>query len=248
MASKTETGHAKNVANFDELISFVTGYGAVYNPSNAAIKLAALKAIATSSKNAMSVVNGMLPAYKNAVSDRKIAFEPLSQLITRVLNAVIATDVAPQVIENVKSFARKIQGKRAVAKKTEEELQKLAMQGKETKNISASQMSYDNRLNNLDKLLKFLATIPQYKPNEADLKVTSLTSLYNILQTKNAAVLTANTLLSNARITRNNVMYDATTGLVSTANETKAYVISLFGVKDPQYKQISKLQFRAYKN
>jgi hypothetical protein len=42
MASTTETGHAKNVANFDELIGFCTGYGVAYNPSKASIKLAAL--------------------------------------------------------------------------------------------------------------------------------------------------------------------------------------------------------------
>ena len=27
MASKSETGHSKNVANFEDLISFCTGYG-----------------------------------------------------------------------------------------------------------------------------------------------------------------------------------------------------------------------------
>ena len=31
MASTSETGHAKNVANFQDLIEFVTGYGATYN-------------------------------------------------------------------------------------------------------------------------------------------------------------------------------------------------------------------------
>lgn len=33
MASTSETGHAKNVANLQDLISFVTGYGATYNPT-----------------------------------------------------------------------------------------------------------------------------------------------------------------------------------------------------------------------
>jgi hypothetical protein len=37
-----ETGHAKNVATFEDLISFCTGYGATYNPSKAALKLPAL--------------------------------------------------------------------------------------------------------------------------------------------------------------------------------------------------------------
>ena len=34
-----ETGHAKNVANFESMVSFVTGYGNDYKPGNAAINL-----------------------------------------------------------------------------------------------------------------------------------------------------------------------------------------------------------------
>ena len=43
MASTIETGHAKNVANFDDLISFATGYGTAFNPSKPSIKLTAYK-------------------------------------------------------------------------------------------------------------------------------------------------------------------------------------------------------------
>ena len=39
MSSTTETGHAKNVANFQNLIAFVTGYGATYSLSKNALKL-----------------------------------------------------------------------------------------------------------------------------------------------------------------------------------------------------------------
>jgi len=45
-----ETGHAKNIANFSTLISFVQGYGAAYDPSNAAIELTALQAKLAASK------------------------------------------------------------------------------------------------------------------------------------------------------------------------------------------------------
>jgi len=33
MASTSETGHSKNVATFEKLVSIITGFGAVYNPS-----------------------------------------------------------------------------------------------------------------------------------------------------------------------------------------------------------------------
>lgn len=81
MASTSETGHAKNAANFDDLISFVTGYGTAYNPSKATIKLTALQTLSTSAKTAINAVNAALPAYSNAVAAREAAFEPLSKLI-----------------------------------------------------------------------------------------------------------------------------------------------------------------------
>jgi hypothetical protein len=39
-----ETGHARNVEHFAQLISFVQGYGADYAPSNTAITLVNLQA------------------------------------------------------------------------------------------------------------------------------------------------------------------------------------------------------------
>jgi hypothetical protein len=117
MASTSETGHAKNAANFDDLISFVTGYGVTYNPSRASLNLAALQAISSNAKDAISAVNAALPAYSNAVAAREVAFAPLNKLITRVINALKSTDTTDQVDDSAKTLARKIQGTRAKAKK-----------------------------------------------------------------------------------------------------------------------------------
>ena len=247
MASTSETGHAKNVSNFDDLISFVTGYGTAYNPSKASIKLTALQSLSTSAKTAISAVNASLPAYSNAVSAREVAFEPLSKLVTRVMNALKATDTTEQVDDSAKTLVRKIQGIRAKAKLTEEEKAALAAEGKEVKEISSSQMSYDSRLDNFDKLVKLLGSITLYAPNEVELKVATLTSLIADLNVKNTAVVTATTPLSNARISRNDILYKANTGLVEIAIDVKSYIKSLYGATSPQYKQVSKLEFKGVK-
>ena len=244
MGVTSESGHAKNVSNFDELISACTSFGAIYNPSKATIKLAGLQATATSSKTAMSSVNASLAALSNATAARQVAFEPLSKLITRVLNALKATDSSVQIDESAKSIARKIQGTRVSTKLTEEEKKTLTAEGKESKQISSSQMSFDMRLDNLDKFIKLLATIPAYAPKEVDLKVATLTTLYNDLKAKNQACVTAYTQLSSARIVRNDVLYKANTGVVDSALDVKTYIKSVYGASAPQYKQISKLAFK----
>ena len=243
MASTTETGHAKNVANLDELISFATGYEKDYNPSKPSIKLEALQSLSASAKNANAAVNSALPAFSNAVAAREAAFAPLSKLVTRVLNALKATDTTIQVYESARTLVRKIQGRRATAKKSPDEIKALSADGKEAVEISSSQMSYNSRLDNFDKLIKLLGSVSLYAPNEEDLKITSLTALHNDLNAKNIAVVNAAVPLSNARISRNNVLYKANTGLVDIAADTKTYIKSLYGATSPQFKQVSKLEF-----
>lgn len=185
------------------------------------------------------------PAYTNAVSARESAFAPLGKTITRVNNAIKATDTTENVDESVKTLVRKLQDTRATAKISEEDKQNLAAEGKEVNQISASQMGYDNRLENLYKLIMLLTSIPQYNPNEEELKISTLTALYEDLKAKNMAVINTTTPLSNARIARNEIMYEPLSGLVDISFDSKVYIKSVFGPSSPQYKQVSKLEFKS---
>ena len=104
-------------------------------------------------------------------------------------------------------------------------------------------MSFVSRIDNLDKLIKLLTSVTAYAPNEADLKVTALTTLLTDLKAKNTAVITAEAPLTNARIARNDVLYKPGTGVVDTSVDVKTYVKSVFGATSPQYKTISGLTF-----
>jgi hypothetical protein len=253
MASTSETGHAKNVANFEDLISFCTGYGTSYNPTKAAIKLPALNTLLTNSRNSLIAVNTALSPFNNTVNAREIAFVPLSKLVTRIINALDATDATTQVVKDAKTIARKLQGKRA------EKLSppppppppaaSIAPSPLPTPlpitpvHISASQMSFDSRIENFSKLITLLTNEPLYAPNETDLKLIALNTLLTSLKTTNTAVVNGTTPLSNARISRNSILYATGTGLVDIAGEVKKYVKSVFGGTSPQYKQVSGLKF-----
>jgi hypothetical protein len=247
MSSSIETGHAKNVANFEKLITNVSGFGRAYNPSKESIKLSALNALLASAKGSINQVNSMEPAYKNAVSAREAAFAPLAKLITRVNNSLKASNSSSQVDDSAMTLVRKLQGRRATPKMTDDEKKAAATEGKEVNQISASQMSYDSRLDNFDKLIKLLTSEPEYSPNEADLKIDSLTTLYNDLSSKNTAVINATVPLNNARISRNNVLYTPLSGIVDISVDVKTYIKSVFGATSPKYKAISGLTFTSAK-
>ncbi len=243
MASTTETGHANNVANFESLITSATAFGTSYNPSKDSIKVPALQTLLTASKESLNALNIAQSAYSNAVAARESAFEPFSKLITRVNNALKASDTTVQVDESAQTIVRKLQGKRASAKLSDEDKKALEAEGKEVNQISAAQLSYDSKLENLDKLIMLLTSVPLYSPNEEDLKVESLKTLYSQFKALNNDVLTATIQLSNARISRNDILYKPLTGLVDIAFDAKVYIKSVFGATSPQFKQVSKLSF-----
>jgi hypothetical protein len=243
MASTSETGHPVNVANFETIVTDVTSYGATYNPSKASLKLPALNTLLTAAKSATNAVTAAEPAFKLASDARDAAFEPLSPLITKVSNALKATDATTQIVETAQTLVRKLQGRRATPKQTEEAKAAAAAAGNPIVEISSAHMGFDNRIENFDKLIKLLSSVALYAPNEAELKVTALTAVLNDLKTKNLAVKTAEAPLINARIARNDVLYKANTGMVDIALDVKSYIKSLYGATSPQYKKISAIKF-----
>jgi len=113
MASTSETGHAKNVANFEKLISFCTGYGASYNPSKVSIKLPALNTLLTAANAVLLLVKTTKTTFGNTQNVREIAFAGLRKLCTKIINALEATDASQQIIDDAKTINNKIQGRRA---------------------------------------------------------------------------------------------------------------------------------------
>lgn len=244
MASTSETGHVMNVANFENLITSIIALGTSYNPSKDSIKLDALQILLNESKESLNAVNIAQAAYTNAVAARKVAFKPFSQLITRVYNSLKATDTTIQIDQSARTIVRKLQGRRASARISEEEKKALEAEAKETNQISASQMSFDNRIENFDKLIMLLSSVPLYNPNEEELKIETLKALYNQLKEKNSEVILPAIQLSNSRIARNKILYKENTGLLDIALASKTYIKSVFGATSPQYKQVSRLYFK----
>ena len=239
----SEKGHAKNVANFSLLHGFVAGYGAAYNPSNPTIQLAALTALLTNAQASIDAINAKRADYTVSVNAREILYEDLSALSTRIVNTVKASGASDQFIEDVKSFVRKIQGRRATPKAIDDP---NTPEDESQQAHSASQMSYTNRAENLNALIALLKEESLYNPNENALQTATLDTYYNDLKDANDAVNTSFVEISNGRIARNTLLYNDENGLVERAQMVKAYVKAAFGTNSPQYDQIKGIEFKRY--
>ncbi len=240
MASTNETGHAKNVANFQNLIAFVTAYGATYNPSKSALQLPQLIALKADADAKLADVVANNTAYNNKVNERQAAFSGLKSLSTRLVNALQTTDATDQVIKDAKGFNKKMQGQRASATTTTQTDPNTPA----PTTISSSQQSYTQQIQHLAGLISVLQSEPSYTPNETDLQIATLQAKQNDLTTKNNEVATAYANISNARMARNATLYSSSGSVFEVASEVKKYIKSIYGASSPEFAQVKGIEFK----
>ncbi len=247
MASSVETGHAKNVDNLGDLIAGVTSFGVKYNPSNPLLALAALKTKETAARSSVNAVNATFIQLANASNERENAFQPLNVLVTRVLNTLRSSQSADNTDATIFTIARKIHGSRAASSKAAAKKAAAANPEVKIETVSVSQLSYDSQVDNLDRFVEALAAIPEYNPNEEDLKVATLKTVAVEFRKLNNLCSTTSYALDSARAIRNTELYAPNTGLVDVALGVKTYVKAIFGATSEEYKRIAKVEFRNIK-
>lgn len=275
MSSNSETGHAKNVANFEKLHVFVSGYGMVYQPSKTALQLPELQRLLSESRAIMLLVQQLESHKKKIQNERSATFKQMKPLCTRVINMLRSSDAADKTVEDAAAINNKIKGIRLTKKEnpdaTNEKAAELATaevtlyamteEGTMTpvteispdstpakRTHSHAQTSQDQLMEHFSRLLVLLETEIHYNPNEEELQLSTLHMYLETLRSTNSAFIAAAVELSNARIARDHLLYGEKTGICDVAQDVKQYVKALFGVKSPQYKQIRGLKFVRIKN
>ncbi|MFD2163122.1 hypothetical protein ACFSJU_12020 [Paradesertivirga mongoliensis] len=238
MPTKSDSGHAKNVANFEDLLTRVRSLGTDYNPSKAGLSLTNLELQHQAAAATLKSLAAELPLYQQAVDAKQAAFAPLGKLVTRALNMFKASVDNKAEVESATSLANKIRGvsspKPAAPAEGEEPVRK----------ISTSQLSADMQLANLASLIEVLSAHASYQPNEAELSVAGLMALHSDLSKKAQDVTEAQVRVETARLNRDKMLYTPGSGIVDLGIGVKTYVKAAFTPKSVNYKPILSLDFR----
>lgn len=241
MTSTSETGHAKNVANFEDLISFCQGYGAAYNPVKDKLKLPQLTALYEEANTVLNELKLGKTNFDIATNARRNAFTDLKSLSTKIVNAFAVLVDSDLAIADAKGINKKLQGTSTRKKMTESEPSESEMT---PKYISTSQQSYDRQIDHFASMVQLLEQYPDYKPNEPNLIIDQLRTKLNLLRSTNTSLINTYTIYSNAMMRRNKLLYDTETGLVKISKHIKQYVKSIFGATSSEFKQVNGLEFK----
>ncbi|SMC59414.1 hypothetical protein [Moheibacter sediminis] len=236
--SNSETGHAKNVAQFQKIITKCELL-ADFNPPNPLIYMVELKKFYISANEIIRLVHEAKGGADVFINERQIEFQKLDSVSTRTINilAVIANE--PKIVADARTIVRRIRGEASKPKTDENQ------PGQETNTPrSNSQQSYDKLIDHFVALIELVKQVNGYEPNEEDLTIAGLEVYLADLVMRNKNVIQANAELAKTRKERDKKLYHAVEGLVNRAKLVKLYVKSLYGSSSTEYKQINAIKFR----
>ena len=239
MRSTSEVGHAKNIANLNALNTHIQALGILYHPSNPKLLLTNLQNKYTIAFQEQEGVNTLVAPYSISVDEREALFQPLSKELTKLRRAYKATEsVTQKQLDDFMTISRKLRGTKKYTAKTDTTPEEEGL------HHSVSQISFDQRTNNMDLLISLLQNTPNYNPNEVEYKVQTYQNLKTQMLAKTQAVTNAFIPLNMARSTRNKTLYTSEDNLVDLANTAKSYLFTILDSDSAQYKAISQIQFR----
>ncbi len=238
----SESGDQKLLGNFRKLIDFVAA-DPNYNPANPKIAVAGLEALYTSGQSATTNVRTTEAPYKVSVNTRQTLFAQAAPRMGSAYRMAKACGAGQPILDDLDTHRRKLSSPRKAKAPKGDPNATDSEDGSSNTTHSTSQMSYDNQVGNAAAIVALLSHISTYNPNEDKLKIASLQEFVTELQAVNEAVSTNFVPYSQARATRDEVLYTGEDSIVNIAKLVKAYVSAAFGTGSPLYKQIKGLKF-----
>jgi hypothetical protein len=238
-----DTGHAKNVANFETIIIILVGLGAVYNPAQALIMLAALQIVLTAAKDAIAAVKAAEAAETIAVDEREAEFEGIGKLAVRAKQAAEVDVNDAAFTADLTSITRKFYGGKAGGKS-----EAKPVEGEPPPEThSVSQRSYDSLIAHFASLIALLKTRSEYKTTDAEVSINALEAKLARLEAVNNAAKASIAASGNAQDARDEILYNPETGVLKRVLLIKKQIGRIPGKASAAYQQINALQFRRVK-
>jgi hypothetical protein len=273
MASTSETGHSKNVANFESLIVICTSLGSRYNPPKPQLAISNLNSLLVTSQNALSDMYTQKAAIFQAMLARREETEVLHKRVVKVINFLEVVDIPIDTLKQAKVLRNKILGRfpkknsQSAVTETQQENQPTntnsngngsdgAANGNTNPNldqevtpntISTSQQSFDKQLEHFERLIQLLATEPNYNPNESDLTLASLNGILASLRQIDSTLKNKYVTYKGVMDQRDQILYKEEIGLVDISRDIKLYLKAILGNTSNEFKQSTRFKFTSPK-
>jgi hypothetical protein len=160
----------------------------------------------------------------------------VEKLVTRTLNYFESTKASKEIKKDAKGLADRFRGF-GVGVDT------LPDGTPDPADVSTSHQGYVQKADTFKQLRDLYQSEPLYAPNENDIRVAALTTLYDAMKAANDNIGIILAPVETARITRDKALYDDETGMIDVSASCKDYVQGLFGASSPEAKLVRGIKF-----
>ena len=231
--------HVKNVAAFEKLLGYCSGYGGSYNPGLKNLTVSTMSDLLEKARQAVQQANATKSSLDNETNQREILFDNLPKLVSGIVFTLAASGASEQTMKDARVFFRHITGRKLIERQpipsdasSEVALKKLI-----------SRRGYISDAGQFAKLVQMISDEPLYQPNEPHLNREGLKLLLEKMNSLNTSVANYQVAWSNARMELNKELYSGNTSLHSTAGKVRKYVRGAYGLKSSQYSQLKTIDF-----
>jgi hypothetical protein len=238
-----ETGHEKNVKNFETVIIILVSLGALYNPTQALILLPALQAKLAEAQAAIDAVDTAEADKTVKVDRRQGEFDPLAKYAVNIKRAVEVEINDEAFTKDIAAIVRKFQSSGTGGANTEGAAE--GGTGETGGGRSTSQRSYDMQIAHFAAIIALIKTKgAAYNPNDDEYKLATLEAKLASLEAANNAAKTAFINLGLAQNARDQILYNAETGVLKLVKLIKLQLARKPGKDSAAYQQINALEFK----
>lgn len=241
-----ETGHNKNVANFETATIILTNVGAQYAPPQPLILLPALQTLLEQAKTALLAVDEAQAAKTIAVDAAQAEFKDLQQYVVNIKRQAEVEVNDPAFTRDIQTFVNKFSPPGRDTGLTDNPATPDIDESKTP--FSQSQRSRDNQIAHLADISALLKTKAAYVATGTPYATTAIDDKIAALSAANNAANAANAAYGTKLDARDTILYDdESNNLLARVKLIKAYIALKFGKDSAPYQQIAALEFKRVK-
>ena len=241
-----ETGHTKNVANFETTTIILTNLGAEYTPPQDLILLPELQTFLGASQTALGEIDTAQAAKTIAVDEVQAEFKDLDKYVVNIKRQAQVEVNEPAFTADLQTLVNKFA---PPGRKTgvPDDLSTPDIDESRTAQ-SQSQRSRDNQVAHLADISALLKTKSDYKAVGTPYNIPTIDAKIASLTAKNNAARNTIAQLGNKLNARDALIYNDNTGILARIKLIKTYLALKFGKDSAAYQQINALEFRKPRN
>ena len=205
MSSISDGLYAIILTNYEELYKQVIKLGTDFIPTENGHDADFMAKQLALGKAALLSVNTAVLNYQMAVSDCKSAIVAVNKLTIRICCELKTLDTSNEMANGFKPQIYNSIGGRKGQRNAREEKPALDVHGNKRFEFSSFLFNFDNRVKDLELFFNGLASFPNYRPADKDLKIANLAATINGLRAKRIELDDASEALNLARINRNGI-------------------------------------------